>query len=75
MTISEATRALGFASENYTRRIIKSGALRADLVNGRYDVDEASVDEYRQRTQLKRSARAFERPTMGAKPSWMEAAS
>lgn len=59
LTILEATRKLGFASDAYTRRLVKAGTLRAELVGGRYEIDDASVDEYKIRVSTKRNSKSF----------------
>ena len=46
MTIHDATKAIGCRSENYVRRLIRAGTLSARLIDGRYDVDPASVKDY-----------------------------
>jgi hypothetical protein len=63
VTLAQATAELGFATDAYARRLVKAGTLRAKLVNGRYNVDPASVAEYMERVEQKRSARVEpERP-------------
>jgi hypothetical protein len=57
MTIAETARALSVESEDYIYRLLRTGALAGRKVDGRWDVDEASVRARAQRVALKRSSK------------------
>lgn len=56
MRMSEATRALGFASDNYTRKLIRSGRLEAVKDELGWDISQDSIIRYLQERRRKGQA-------------------
>jgi excisionase family DNA binding protein len=58
----EATKELGFRSENFTRRLVQAGTLRAEKVDGKvWRIEVASVEEYKARAATLKAARGNRR--------------
>jgi hypothetical protein len=53
VTVAEATRALDVRTTDFVYRIVRSGVLRSTRIDGRIDIDPASVDEYLERRALR----------------------
>jgi hypothetical protein len=58
VTVTEAARALNIDTEDFVYRLLRTGALKASKVHGRWDVDPASVEERRRRIERKRSSKS-----------------
>jgi excisionase family DNA binding protein len=58
MKPSDAARALNVEHVDYIYRLVRTGALRATKIGGRWDIDEASVQERKRRVAKKRSSRS-----------------
>jgi len=55
MNVVEAARALGIGSEDYVRRVCRTGHLRAEQdERGRWQIPEEAVAEYRARRDARR---------------------
>ncbi|MGZ8707471.1 MAG: hypothetical protein ACXW0R_08805 [Gaiellaceae bacterium] len=58
MTVAETARALSIETEDLIYRYLRTGVLRGRKVNGRWEIDAASVEERKRRVTLKRSSRS-----------------
>jgi excisionase family DNA binding protein len=70
LSIAEAARALGIRQSDYVRRIVKTGALPADFVDGRWRIPVEAVEEYDRQRQERREAAEARREARAAEVTW-----
>jgi hypothetical protein len=66
LTLPQAARVLNHNSERYLRSLIKTGKLAADFVNGRYLIDPAEIECYRDRVSRKKTSKSYSPATSSA---------
>jgi excisionase family DNA binding protein len=55
LTVPECARALSITTEDYVRRACRTGAIRAERVDGRWLIPEDAVEEYLARREARRA--------------------